>query len=118
MDSENRIVSWRHEVWSTPHNTRPNQAGGVLAGAEISPAFEAPEPQPIPMPEGDGDRNSNPLYAFPSMNVVYHFVPDMPMRTSAMRSLGGHVNVFAIESMIDELALAARSIRWRYGSPT
>jgi nicotinate dehydrogenase subunit B len=29
-----------------------------------------------------------------------------PLRTSALRSLGAHANVFAIESFIDELALA------------
>ena len=28
----------------------------------------------------------------------------MPIRTSALRSLGGQCNVFAIESMLDELA--------------
>jgi CO/xanthine dehydrogenase Mo-binding subunit len=59
------------------------------------------------MPEGGGDRNSNPLYAFPNMHVRHHFVPQMPLRVSALRSLGAHFNVFSIESMVDELALAA-----------
>src|ERR1700759_3451331 len=31
----------------------------------------------------------------------------MPLRTSSLRSLGGFVNVFAIESFMDELAAAA-----------
>jgi CO/xanthine dehydrogenase Mo-binding subunit len=31
----------------------------------------------------------------------------MPLRTSALRSLGAFVNVFAAESFMDELALAA-----------
>jgi hypothetical protein len=30
-----------------------------------------------------------------------------PLRASALRALGGHANVFAIESFMDELALAA-----------
>jgi nicotinate dehydrogenase subunit B len=38
------------------------------------------------------------------MHVIYHFLPDMPLRVSALRSLGAHVNVFSIESMMDELA--------------
>jgi nicotinate dehydrogenase subunit B len=38
---------------------------------------------------------------------VSHFVPDMPLRVSAMRALGAYLNVFAIESFIDELAIAA-----------
>ncbi len=66
-----------------------------------------PPPTPIPMPEGGGDRNSNPLYAFPNAHVVYHFLPDMPLRVSAMRALGAYLNVFAIESFMDELAPAA-----------
>ncbi len=39
--------------------------------------------------------------------MTYHFVPEMPVRVSALRSLGAHLNVFAIESFMDELAAAA-----------
>jgi CO/xanthine dehydrogenase Mo-binding subunit len=38
---------------------------------------------------------------------VYHRLSVMPLRTSSLRSLGGFVNVFAIESFMDELAAAA-----------
>ena len=34
-------------------------------------------------------------------------MPDNPLRVSALRSLGAYANVFAIESFMDELALAA-----------
>lgn len=105
LDDNNRIVSWKHEVWSNPHNNRPVNAGGVLIGNEVVPSFPAPEGKPIPMPEGDGSRNSNPLYDLPNMDVLYHFIKDMPIRVSALRSLGAHLNVFSIESMFDELAL-------------
>jgi len=106
LDTNNVIVDWRHEVWSNPHNNRPVGAGGVLAGSEVTPGFPVPEGKPIPMPEGDGSRNSNPLYALPNMHVLYHFLKDMPIRVSALRSLGAHLNVFSIESMLDELAKA------------
>ena len=43
-------------------------------------------------------------YAFPSMRVVHHFLPDMPLRVSALRALGAYLNVFALESFMDELA--------------
>jgi nicotinate dehydrogenase subunit B len=59
------------------------------------------------MPEGGGDRNAVPLYNFPNARVVYHFLPAMPLRVSALRVLGAHMNVFAIESFMDELAAAA-----------
>ena len=45
----------------------------------------------------------------PNLRVQHHFIPAMPIRVSAMRSLGAHMNVFAIESFIDELALAAHA---------
>jgi nicotinate dehydrogenase subunit B len=104
LDADNRIVSWNHEIWSNTHSTRPVGAGGVLVGGEVIPGFPAPGPEPIPMPEGDGSRNSNPLYALPNMHVIYHFLKDMPLRVSALRSLGAHLNVFSIECMLDELA--------------
>ena len=66
-------------------------------------------PKPIPMPEGGGDRNSIPLYRLPNLDVQHHFLPDMPIRVSAMRSLGAYHNIFSIESFIDELALAAHT---------
>ncbi len=107
LDAQNRIVTWNYDVWSPPHNTRPTAANGVLAGWEVSQPFSAPENVPIPMPAGDGSRNSNPLYALPNMDVNFHFIPKGPFRSSAMRSLGAHLNVFSIESMFDELASAA-----------
>ena len=33
----------------------------------------------------------------------------MPIRVSALRSLGAHMNVFSIESFMDELALATQA---------
>jgi nicotinate dehydrogenase subunit B len=107
LDASNRIVAWRHEIWSNRHNARPQTAGGTIAGAESQPAFAFPDGEPIPMPEGDGDRNSNPLYDLPNQHIVFHFIPKMPIRVSALRSLGAHLNVFSIECMFDELAKAA-----------
>ena len=48
-----------------------------------------------------------PLYVLPNLRVVKHFVPALPLRVSALRSLGAYANVFAIESFMDELAAAA-----------
>ena len=50
-----------------------------------------------------------PLYTFPNKRVLWHFLPDMPLRVSALRALGAYANVFAIESFMDELALAAEA---------
>jgi len=107
VDPGGRIARWRHAVWSNTHLTRPKAAGDLLAGLEIDPPFVPTPPRPIPQPEGGGDRNAIPLYQLPNIAVEHHFLPDMPLRVSALRSLGAHMNVFAIESFADELALAA-----------
>ncbi len=39
--------------------------------------------------------------------MAHDFVTDMPLRVSALRSLGAYMNVFSIESFVDELAEAA-----------
>jgi len=109
LGHDGRIVGWRHDVWSNAHNGRPVSAGGLLAGAELEPPFAPQKPQPIPMPEGGGDRNANPIYALPNASGTHHFVERAPLRVSALRSLGAHMNVFAIESFMDEMAHAANA---------
>ena len=62
-----------------------------------------------PLERGGGTgRNAVPGYGFPPYEVVNHLLSEMPLRTSALRSLGAHLNVFAIESFMDELAAARR----------
>jgi len=107
LDAEGRIVDWDYGVWSNTHNRRPNVGGLLLQNAALPASLPVPPPAPIPMPEGGGDRNSNPIYALANARVVSHFVPDMPLRVSAMRGLGAYLNVFVIESFMDELAIAA-----------
>jgi CO/xanthine dehydrogenase Mo-binding subunit len=58
-------------------------------------------------PEGSGDRNAVPLYSFANKKVIWHFLRQMPLRVSSLRSLGAYMNVFSIESFMDEIAAAA-----------
>ncbi|KXU84210.1 aldehyde dehydrogenase [Paraburkholderia monticola] len=109
LDASGTMTDWRYELWSNTHNNRIENAGRLLAAQLLAQPFTPAPPKPIPMPEGGGDRNSIPLYRVPSLHVQHHFVPTMPIRVSAMRSLGAHMNVFAIESFIDELARAAHA---------
>jgi nicotinate dehydrogenase subunit B len=106
MDDQ-KILDWDYGVWSNTHSMRPGGAGTLLAARSLAEPFAEPAPRPIPMPEGGGDRNSIPLYKFPGTKVISHFLPAMPVRVSALRALGGYMNVFAIESFMDELALSA-----------
>ena len=107
LGKSGRISDWDYGVWSNTHATRPGPAGSLLAARHIAQPFPPSDPKPLPQPEGGGDRNAIPLYSLPKAKVVHHFLPDMPLRVSALRSLGAHMNIFAIESFMDELALAA-----------
>jgi CO/xanthine dehydrogenase Mo-binding subunit len=107
MDKDGDIVEWSFDVWSNSHSTRPGGAGNLMPAWLLAEPFAQPVPKPIPLPEGGGDRNAIPLYRLPNVRVAHHFIPAMPVRVSALRSLGAYMNVFSIESFIDELARAA-----------
>ncbi|MBV9245985.1 MAG: xanthine dehydrogenase family protein molybdopterin-binding subunit, partial [Methylobacteriaceae bacterium] len=107
LASDGTVVDWQYEVRSNTHSTRPGGAGDLMPSWFLAKPLAPTTPKPIPQPEGGGDRNAIPLYSFPSARVVHNFVPSMPLRVSALRSLGAYMNIFAIESFVDELAAAA-----------
>jgi nicotinate dehydrogenase subunit B len=107
LDATGRVVDWQYAVWSNTHSTRPGNAGSLAPARHLATPFAPAPPQTIPLPEGGGDRNAIPLYAFPGARVVHHFISAMPVRVSALRALGAYMNVFSIESFVDELARAA-----------
>ena len=107
LDASGRIVDWQYGVWSNTHSMRPGNGGRLMPAWSLAEPLVPQPGAPIPQPEGGGDRNGIPLYDFPQARVVSHFLPDMPLRVSAMRGLGAYANVFSIESFMDELALAA-----------
>jgi nicotinate dehydrogenase subunit B len=108
LDGNGKIAAWQYEVWSGPHNTRPGAAGNLAPARHLQAPFEPPVPKPIPQPTGGGDRNAIPYYRIENARAVHHFLNSSPLRVSALRALGAYHNVFAIESFMDELALAAR----------
>jgi CO/xanthine dehydrogenase Mo-binding subunit len=104
------VVSWRHEIWSGSYMGRPGTTPttALLAASHRSggePIRAGGEP---PLEHGGGaGRNAVPGYDFPAHRVTNHLLTEMPLRTSALRSLGAFLNVFAAESFMDELAMAA-----------
>lgn len=109
LDANGNIVNWSHELWSHAHSTRPGGRGGVnlTAAWHLAKPSPAAKPGNPPLPGGGSHRNAVPLYDFPNQKITNHLIRQSPLRTSAMRALGGHANAFAIESFIDELAEAA-----------
>lgn len=106
-----RVTRWEHEVWSGGHSLRPGRAPTptLLAATEIASNRFAPrESVNAALAAGGGsERNAIPAYALPAIRITNHRVTGMPLRTSALRSLGAYGNVFALESSIDELAQMA-----------
>ncbi len=104
LDGADRPGDWTTEIWSGRHSNRPGRAGNLLA-AEALP--NPPPPPPVTEssdPPGAGTRNGEPLYDFSAKRIVHHLIAETPVRTSSLRGLGATLNVFAIESSMDELA--------------
>ncbi|MBX5463644.1 MAG: xanthine dehydrogenase family protein molybdopterin-binding subunit [Steroidobacteraceae bacterium] len=107
LEDSGSISDWNYELWSNTHLTRPGSAGALLPAQSLAQPF-APDEQHVEItPEGTADRNSVPIYTIPNQHIVWHFLREMPLRTSALRALGAYMNVFSIESFMDELAHAA-----------
>jgi nicotinate dehydrogenase subunit B len=107
LDTQGEIVDWRHVIWSNGHVARPGRAAqpALLAGTELAAPFpRIISSNPPQANGGGGDRNSIPLYDFPAWKIESHRLLTMPVRTSALRTLGAQGNVFAIECFLDEVA--------------
>ncbi len=107
LDAQGEILCWRGEVWSNGHVSRAGRAPipTVLAASHLAKPFERFIAFNPPMANGGGaERNAVPLYDLPALKVTCHRLLTMPIRTSALRTLGAYANVFAIESFMDELA--------------
>ncbi len=109
LGGDGALTSWSHDVWSFPHSTRP----GGREGCNLRSAWYLENPVPIApitdgaLPNGAAARNAVPIYAVPGQKVTTHFHQAMPIRTSALRTLGGYFNVVAAEMFMDECAALA-----------
>ena len=118
LDPDGQVLAWHGDVWSNGHTMRPGRATlpTLLAASQLAKPFERPVSLDPPTAGGGGSqRNSVPGYDFPAVRVVSHRLLEMPVRTSALRSLGAFANVFAIETFVDDLARARNEdpLAWR-----
>jgi CO/xanthine dehydrogenase Mo-binding subunit len=106
VSADGALTQWTHDVWSFPHSTRP----GSGAGCNLRSAWYLADPVLAekavdgPLPNGAAARNAVPIYAAANQTVTSHFLAAMPIRTSALRTLGGYFNAVSAEMFIDELA--------------
>ena len=110
LSRQGDIIDWNHDVWSYAHSTRPAlglETSGLLASWHLAEPIPPQQPRAMGGYHSGAHRNADPIYALPRVRIARHAVADSPLRVSALRSLGAYANVFAIESFMDELSLAA-----------
>ncbi len=119
LSSQGTINSFNIVVNSPPHSSRPKgyDTPNVRVAASLRKATSLKEqPQDIyqpfvfsdpPIPSGGAARNAIPGYAVTTVEVVHQKITHLPYRVSSIRSLGAFSNVMAVESLMDECALAS-----------
>ena len=110
LDAEGAVIDWSHESYSDTHLGRPRPTLGGEGSSRLLAALHRGNPAPPFLPNlsmarhAGLHRNIDPYYTFPAVRAIKNLVRDLPLRTSALRCLGGYANIFALESMMDELA--------------
>lgn len=100
VSADGKVESWSYTMSTPTHISRPmGSAGNLLPGRLMGLP-----PKPIRI---GGDHCARTLYHFPNERVTVRWLPDGPLRPSAMRGLGAVANTFANESFLDELAILA-----------
>ncbi|MEK9645154.1 MAG: molybdopterin cofactor-binding domain-containing protein [Alphaproteobacteria bacterium] len=113
LDASGKIVDWSQESYGDTFGMRPRSGPNMAGPARLlsNRYRENPPPTFVPKPTMERHvgihRNLDPLYVLPKKRLVKNLVRDLPLRTSALRTLGAFANVFAIECFMDELAEAA-----------
>jgi nicotinate dehydrogenase subunit B len=97
LDEQGRIIAWETQMWipvAVPGN-RP------LLGVDAAGIGQAHG-------QGSGaiSQNGDPPYAAENVRVVAHWLKQTPLRPSNLRAPGKIANVFAVESVVDEMAAA------------
>jgi nicotinate dehydrogenase subunit B len=100
LDDSGKIAAWSAEMWI------PEATKGLPNIPLLSPTA-AGLPQPQGISTGLITQNADPSYAVPNVRVVVHWLKDTPLRPSNLRAPGKVANTFAVESLVDELAVAA-----------
>ncbi len=107
LTAEGRIANWALELWSGTQVRRPGFLPDLVdfvSASQLTDPVAFSDPRGIPYAFVSSDRNADPLYDLPHVTTTRHHLPDLPLRCSSLRALGGFANVFAIESFMDELA--------------
>ena len=113
IDDSGDVRYWSHDTCSDTHVMRARRTSPGRRRASTSHRAFAPNPFARP-PRPPTSRRTAASTATPPRRtrsrrprIVKHLVHDLPLRVSALRTLGAYANVFAAESFMDELACEA-----------
>jgi CO/xanthine dehydrogenase Mo-binding subunit len=108
VDDKGNLVAWETETWVPV----PIAAKGTipLIGFDAAGITQRQGRWP-----GSVDENLDPPYKTDHVQVSVHRLQDSPLRPGHVRAPGKIANVFAVESLIDEIAVSAGedSVAWR-----
>lgn len=109
LDDVGMMKSMHAQIVSGSHGRRPGSAGinllaGYLREDRVTQDMITDPPSAV---GGGADRNALTGYAIEDISATKEIVTSPQLRTSSLRSLGAHVNITAIESMMDEAAAVA-----------
>ncbi|MAU71687.1 MAG: aldehyde dehydrogenase [Pseudozobellia sp.] len=100
LDTNGKIATWDSQIWSDGHSNRPNSNPNTLLPSRFMNKDYGHHGIGY---RGGAWRNAAPYYSVPNLRVTSHMFLG-PLRVSSLRSLGTYTNIFAIESVIDDLA--------------
>jgi CO/xanthine dehydrogenase Mo-binding subunit len=101
VDKDGEVAAWETQAWLPIATANlPNIPLLALDAAGI--------PQTPGRSTGLIYQNVDPPYTMPNVHAIVHWIPDAPLRTSAIRAPGKVANTFAVESFTDEIAALAR----------
>jgi len=101
VDPDGQVAAWETQAWlplATANLPNIPLLSVDAAGLQQTPGRST----------GLIYQNIDPPYTMPNVNAVVHWIPDAPLRTSAIRAPGKIANTFAVESFVDEIAALVR----------
>ena len=109
LDDKNRIIYWSSEAYSDTYLTRPmvNKLENFVSQRFLNNDFKKYKASPRTGAHMGIHRNLDPIYNFKETRLVKNLVHDLPLRTSALRTLGAFANTTATETFMDELSIEA-----------
>jgi CO/xanthine dehydrogenase Mo-binding subunit len=106
-----KLTAWRRDAWSSSRGGRPgppaSMASGILMGFPEQPQTQATTLTPSQVLNSVDGSNSAPSYIVPAARLTNHTVR-LAFMSGPLRSPARIQNTFANESVMDELAFAAR----------